>query len=646
MNITNTESGKQYQLFPGTKLNIERTNPFFHDYGEQSVPVSLPDSSHNRQVLEHPHVTYRRNKVKMIEASISAGNFFSHCRQAILSVSPGEKIETSFYLNDGSFYSRLGDTNMTDVFGEDTVPGVTTVAEALNFMKGLFRTPHPDFAAFQVEIPKGDNELRWLNVYYPDTDKLKAEEPQTETVDGKVISLPIGCYLTPFLRANYVLKRLFRHLGYTLNDNFFTRTEQFTNMVFINNVADAIVTGTIRLAQLIPPITCKEMLDLFRKKFLCEFLPDEVNRTVDVVLMNDIIDARQVTDLSDRLSGKLKIEYPSAYKQIILQPSYTISEDKSFDSLAVIKSKYPSAYFSEETGFFVRQGYVKNWTFPYLFLEIVADASQPYYEGGNLETEKIEIKECIPDNHGFALYIGEEQYLNSELKSSESSADDNSTTPEKDKKKKISMHPMLAFVFRDGKYVGGAVTNYGCTNWLAGTFVKIGDYSLAYNGANGIFEKFYRKYDGLLRNSLHTCSGDLLLTEKDKITLSPLAKYHLKGENFMFDTLSYSIGSGKTLSEIKLRTLRLYEPVRLAKSITQLFPLPPTDVKWIDKQETVMISFPEYENSPYKEAKHPNIYPPYPRKEDIGKRFFETKSAGIVLGNPFLITSWLEVVPV
>ena len=163
MNITNTESGKQYQLFPGTKLNIERTNPFFHDYGEQSVPVSLPDSSHNRQVLEHPHVTYRRNKVKMIEASISAGNFFSHCRQAILSVSPGEKIETSFYLNDGSFYSRLGDTNMTDVFGEDTVPGVTTVAEALNFMKGLFRTPHPDFAAFQVEIPEGDNELRWLN---------------------------------------------------------------------------------------------------------------------------------------------------------------------------------------------------------------------------------------------------------------------------------------------------------------------------------------------------------------------------------------------------------------------------------------------------------------------------------------------------
>lgn len=436
MNITNTESGKQYQLFPGTKLNIERTNPFFHDYGEQSVPVSLPDSSHNRQVLEHPHVTYRRNKVKMIEASISAGNFFSHCRQAILSVSPGEKIETSFYLNDGSFYSRLGDTNMTDVFGEDTVPGVTTVAEALNFMKGLFRTPHPDFAAFQVEIPAGDQELRWLNVYYPDTDKLKAEEPQTETVDGKVISLPIGCYLTPFLRANYVLKRLFRHLGYTLNDNFFTRTEQFTNMVFINNVADAIVTGTIRLAQLIPPITCKEMLDLFRKKFLCEFIPDEVNRTVDVVLMNDIIDSSPV-DLSACLTGKLKIEYPESYKQIILQPAYTISEAKSFDSLAAIASRCPSAYFDDKKGHFVRQGFVMNTAFPYEFEEVVADSSQNYYEGGNLETEKVEIKECLPVDDGFFLYIGEEQYLNSSLKPSQPSEDDKSSSSEKDEKKQV-----------------------------------------------------------------------------------------------------------------------------------------------------------------------------------------------------------------
>lgn len=645
MNITNTESGKQYQLFPGTKLNIERTNPFFHDYGEQSVPVSLPDSSHNRQVLEHPHVTYRRNKVKMIEASISAGNFFSHCRQAILSVSPGEKIETSFYLNDGSFYSRLGETNMTDVFGEDTVPGVTTVAEALNFMKGLFCTPHPDFAAFQVEIPEGDNELRWLNVYYPDTDKLKAEEPQTETVDGKVISLPIGCYLTPFLRANYVLKRLFKHFGYTLNDNFFTRTEQFTNMVFINNVADAIVTGTIRLAQLIPPITCKEMLDLFRKKFLCEFLPDEVNRTVDVVLMNDIIDARQVTDLSDRLSGKLKIEYPEAYKQIILQPAYTISEEKSFDSLAVIASRYPSAYFDEKKGHFVRQGFVMNTAFPYEFEEVVADSSQNYYEGGNLETEKVEIKECLPVDHGFFLYIGEEQYLNSSLKPSQPSEDDKSSSSEKDEKK-TSMHPMLAFVFRDGKYVGGTVTNYGCTNWLAGAYVKIGDYSLVYNGANGIFEKFYRKYDELLRNSLHTCSGTLLLTDKDKVTLSPLAKFHLRGENFLLDSLTYVIGAGSQLSEVKLRTLKLYAPQSLAKDIQQILPPLPTNVKWIQKVEYTNITYPEYEQLPYKDAKFANLYPPRPRAADIGKRFFETKSAGISMGSPIITTSWLEVVPV
>ena len=63
MKIINTESGKAYQLFPDTELSVERTNPFLNDYGEQTLPVSLPDSEYNRSMMNHPNKVNRKNKI-------------------------------------------------------------------------------------------------------------------------------------------------------------------------------------------------------------------------------------------------------------------------------------------------------------------------------------------------------------------------------------------------------------------------------------------------------------------------------------------------------------------------------------------------------------------------------------------------------
>ena len=91
MKIVNTKLGKPYQLNPETQLAMERTNPFFNEYGEQSLPVSLPDSAYNRNILGFPNVIQRREKVQMVDASIQDGEFFTPCRQAILGISPSER---------------------------------------------------------------------------------------------------------------------------------------------------------------------------------------------------------------------------------------------------------------------------------------------------------------------------------------------------------------------------------------------------------------------------------------------------------------------------------------------------------------------------------------------------------------------------
>lgn len=53
-------SGKAYQLAPDTQIEIERPNLFFNDYGEQSLPVDLPDTDLNRELTGYPDMVANR----------------------------------------------------------------------------------------------------------------------------------------------------------------------------------------------------------------------------------------------------------------------------------------------------------------------------------------------------------------------------------------------------------------------------------------------------------------------------------------------------------------------------------------------------------------------------------------------------------
>ena len=120
MIIKNLDKAQSYQLAPGTQLEVERTTPFFNDYGEQTVPVSLPASPHNCMLLDHPELAGRKAKATTINALIQDGASCAECRQYVLSAQEHGSIETSFYLNDGSFYSRIQDTRLKDIFKEDS----------------------------------------------------------------------------------------------------------------------------------------------------------------------------------------------------------------------------------------------------------------------------------------------------------------------------------------------------------------------------------------------------------------------------------------------------------------------------------------------------------------------------------------------
>ena len=130
------------------------------------------------------------------------------------------------------------------------------------------------------------------------------------------------------------------------------------------------------------------------------------------------------------------------------------------------------------------------------------------------------------------------------------------------------LYPMLAFPYIDTfGDAAGTVTNYE-RSWISEK--RIFDYSLCYYGEDGIFEKFYRPLDTLLRNSLHTVRADLLLSKTDKRLLPAHKKYTLCNQEVFINKLSFLIGGESEPKESELLTLKLYEPITQSPHLSDI----------------------------------------------------------------------------
>lgn len=657
MKITHLPSAQPYELYPNTQLEIDRPNLFFSSWGEQSMPIDLPDTPHNRALIGHPHLLSNRAKAEAsIPCVISHGDYHMPARQAILSVRKGEKIATSFYMNEGSFLSRISDVPLSDIFKDETIPGVSTVQQGIDFCMSLRDNTHPHFAIFPIALEL-DGATRLVNrlehldqannptidttrpiAFYNSVDRI-------EVVNDRKIRLSPGYYISPFIRASYVLKRIFNHFGYTLTDHFLLSGKPFGDMVFINNTIDSLVNGTILLTHLIPDAMCSTILNLYRKRFCCEFIPNEVARTVSIKLFNDIINETPHTDLTPFLTKQPEISYPD-YRQLKLESETTVSPAgfnselhpyranyESYQGAYELAARHPETFYDPKDGCYYRMGYSSHEC-----LQCISDGNLPYYAGGILKAHEVKVPDTafslIPpgDRRGVKSlsfqypvpYIGDGRALNSTLVDATTSNENNDETSVSTSAGIIGQHdqkPILAFIdFKKGFCFG---TNHG-----------VGGYSLLYNGPTGIFEKFYRGFDNVLRNSLHKVTADLLIPDVLKSSLSPHQKVSLQGVDLLFNSFKYTVGGKEEPTTSELLTLPLYEPTSLAPSESERFPLQPT-YKWHPVITSTQVTKDEFRAQGYLEDESyykrrgvtspPLIYPAPPTEEQYksGKTYHQ-----------------------
>lgn len=562
-------SGESYDLTSGSKLEITRANPFFNDIGEQSLPISLPLTPKNSRLLQFPNRLDRSTRpMKELDVIIRHGIFNQQCRQAVFGVD-ASSVDTAFYLNTGDFYTRLKEITINDVFGS-TVWDYGYVGILLDKMWKWYINGSDTFAVFPVVAndPNIQDGYKMLNRIDFDAKPIETSYfpfynamARTEIVDEVEIAIPRGYYMTPFLKCNWVLSAIFEYLGYKLNDNFFTRTPEFQRLVFLNNTADAIVTGVIHAVDLLPSGNISDLLDVFRKRFRCEFIPNQ-DKTVDIVLFEEVIAKEAKTDLSDKLGSEPSVSFTEPSKCVITQTqtyewpktitklSEVIREIKTVSdrNYSIINSLYN--YISSK-GVVYRAGLsgMDLINIPVAHLDEVEDDLSVFTKGREelVLVDKISTPVSIPTADGAWdwPYIGDYRCVRSVVY----------VHDEESEKEMVSADLCFMLCFFQGdadRFTFGGIEypatfRYGDIEATA----KINEpanvkqppsYTLYIDGECGIYRNFHAAYDTMLRSSYNTIECDLNLSDLQKSTISPVDKILLNNQVYAPDNIEYSLG--------------------------------------------------------------------------------------------------------
>lgn len=702
MKIINLSKQSAYELKPDTKIEVERTNPFFNEYGEQSVPLSIPSTDHNRLLLGLPDQLGRRGKMEPQEVAIADGDYYQQCRQYVLSAQYKGDISTSFYLNDGSFYSRIQNVKLKDVFGEETVPNVSTVEQAIQFCRNLRTNTDPHFTIFPLLLTDDSGldtgfNFKILNAYgkektlaskeiysfspTPRTVSVDAFDPmsdgagcdfynavqRTEYIGEIPITLAPGYYISPFIRANYVLQRVFQRFGYTLSENFFTQTAPFSTMALLNKVIDTLVNGHIYLADLVPDVTVSDFLAMFRKKFCCEFSVNEGTRTVGVVFLKDIVDAPAQTDLSGQMTSRPNINYKSDkdFKRVSIQLKDVLDTDleDTYDDLDALMKANSGAYFDVRDGCIYKDG----WSGNFKVKTKVAEASMPYNTGESaIEAQEIKSTDVMPEFRELTftgewdgenvtwqmqkvLYVGDYVTLNSKMIIT---GEDNQETTADYQTQPL----MLAFCHINNNAAVGTISAYNIYN--TEMLERISNYALYFYGEDGLFNRFYRPLDTLYRNAMQETKVNLLLSNAQKQHLTAYDKVLLHGVPYFFQKLKFTLGGKSDPVESELLSLQLLTPTYYAKNTEEQFPIVNAEYKWVGHITEEQVTQSQYEQSGLdRERTFQTIYPPIPSADYANQHYAEQVSytKQMIRHGSFWrhakyaytkTTVWLECVPI
>lgn len=548
---------------------LSRTNPFLTEEGSQSIPLTLPASKHNSQLIGFlDRRTSSKRPPKKIAAIFNDGTAWLRGTLFIESVNREEGISCTFYTNEGQLYETIKDYRLEDL-DWPVVEGVggdmtSKVKWWLNKFQDIMNNEltSEDYFVFAIntssifEVSKESKMDHFLllnetNGKAPLT--FLANDVRTYYTergeDATPYTVPVGYGVTPFLKVGYILRHVMQYFGYVLDSNVFDTDVSLSRLVLLNNTADAIVNGTLSYKQLLPDeITVEDLINFVRTKFGVEFIQTgnhiQIRSWQENAVKNPDMDLSQYISneptftLEDKRAISLKFELTNNDNSSFL--SLDFQSDKELTHLA------PSGYVEEKISITDKTPTYKTGTSGYISEEYNLTVFPKFLHINGIKNPNTELQITgtteTPDNEdeeigivcGFAL-------------------------------PSIQMDSSGTFVYQ---YFTGTIFSFDTKYNEWGTYSLVANESPWANvpGIEGgilglkdnLYNKCYSNRDDMLKKANQELKYEAIIPSHIIATIDITTPKIVLGQKVMIERIDYVMGRPE-LCQITARTLHQYE---------------------------------------------------------------------------------------
>ncbi len=337
-----------FDLPDGFALTLERTNPFFTDEGDTSVPVTLPASPHNLSLLRHiERIDAKGSEMARAEAWLTMGAVTVKGTLIVDTLSEDNGIDAAFTFRNGGLYADFKDKSLKEIFAAKVETYEGGVEEACKTLQMIYNGDlvHPDFTCFPV---MGEEEESVAAGHCIINNVVGGELIFFErecNEGGLLLHVPTGYGVTPFLYLHRLVALLFELMGYAVTYNTFASRGDNLQFVVLNNCVDTVVNGSVNYADLVPDMTVHEFLTWLRDRFMVQAVVDGGTMSVKVASFNDIVwsDVGNGTDMDItglQIGGvTMRHEKPS---RVVITPSVGPGCEPVTNTLKALVERYGS----------------------------------------------------------------------------------------------------------------------------------------------------------------------------------------------------------------------------------------------------------------------------------------------------------------
>lgn len=571
-------------------IEIEDTSPLYNERGSQSVAATLPASRNNLELVRHIHrLDTDHAPIANDRVIVSDGVYNRIGKMNITQASRSGGIVCNIGFDESEIYSIWNAVSLRTLDAPVLRPGSTSAV--ITLLESIMNETHIEdgLAVFPicVAMPSKTETVneKEVTTYYPeyinkitrfnDTYKLVGYARQeTFLINNEPVltSVPEGYGVTAFLKVSWLLNFIFRKYGYTVTENPFSTHPQLSRLVVLNNMADACVKGFLNYSDLMPDCTINEFLQALYCRFGMIYFVDGKTKSVKLKFIKDLIAAPATKDwtllkaavplINYNAPQQLKLSAGTSiagpYQDIVAAPAAE-SLDKFLKPYNyVISSNYEKGYlyYSNYNGVYtVRNIYTKQ-------LEARSSDFFPWDKGSNIGYMEISsVDECLPVKGSYpdsqpacpAYLLGKvHKYTNISSADVELSDEQNTQTP---------LCFCFAFPRNSSSFPYGSPRCYTAIGSPVTVDGHTFDISMTFVGDNGLFNRFWKGFDAIIRYANHTIEASLHLNHNQLLNSDFSQSINIDGQKLLLDNFRYTLPLSLTRpTTVYLRTLKLLAP--------------------------------------------------------------------------------------